>query len=107
VDAEMTETKRLHILVKITPKTALPFEDFQSELNEIGELDEGHLEIKESADGYEVNVDKDAWIRSYEERGCLIKEEERTCENLAKIYADEILGMIYDTKTVKVEVQIK
>lgn len=99
-------TERLRILVKITPKSALPFEDFQSELHEIQELDEGHLEIKETADDYEINVDKDAWIRSYEERGCPISAEERTSANLAKIYVDEILGMIYDESQVKVEVSI-
>ena len=99
-------SERLRFLVKIVPKTAFPFEDFKSELDEIGELDEGHLEVKDVADGYEVIVDKDAWIRSYEERGCPLEEKDRTDMALAEMYVDEIKGMIA-TEAVTVTVEVK
>ena len=98
--------ERLKFSVSIVPKTVYSFDIFKGGLDEIGELDEGHLEVKDTADGYEMTVDKDVWIRSYEERGCPLKEEEHTNMALAKIFADEIKGMIYETK-VKVEVQVK
>ena len=102
----MSQQERFQVIVTVKPKSAYPFEDFKSELDEIGELDEGHLEVKDVADGYEVIVNKDAWIRSYVERGCPLEEKDRTDMALAKIFADELMGQIYDVAGTEVIVKV-
>ena len=100
--------EQFHVLVKIEPKTAYPFADFKEVLEDLEELSGHNLEVKETEEGYEVTVDKQAWIDSYEGRGCKIRVSSDMAFSdmvLAKIFAEEIRCMT--DGEIKVEVQVK
>jgi len=98
------QQERFHVIVAVKPKSAYPFEDFRANLDDIEELGDANMDIKEVGDSYELSVDKGPWIESYEGRGCPIADRSDTA--LAKIFADELMGQIYHVEGTEVIVKV-
>ena len=96
--------ERFHVIVTVKPKSAYPFEDFKSNIEDLEELIDANLEVKEVGDSYELSVDKVKWIESYEGRGCPMSDRRDLA--LAKIFADELMGEIYHSEGTEVVVKV-